>query len=189
MDERRAHHWHRCGIAPALALALVGVSPSVLADVYHLPLLPLAADPFRQGVVRIVNHTASSGEVSITAIDDVGYAFGPVTLNVAGQHEAGASNSPQSVLRIFNAFAESGAVSIYAIDDAGMRTGPSICTLNASSAAEFAAADLASGSVSLGLSGGIGTVVGGRCAAPASIGITGTGPGSKHQKRAYPPSC
>ena len=64
------------------------------------------------------------------------------------------------MLRILNATDESGAVEIYAIDDAGTRSGPATFTLNASSAAEFTAMDLASGNATLGLTGGIGTEVG-----------------------------
>lgn len=66
----------------------------------------------------------------------------------------------QGVLRILNDSDESGSVEIHAIDDAGMRFGPATFTLNALAAAEFDAAELASGSAVKGLSGGIGTVSG-----------------------------
>ena len=72
----------------------------------------------------------------------------------------GTSGGPQGMLRILNGTAESGTVEIYAVDDAGTRTGPATFTLNASAAAEFTATDLQSGNASLGLTGGIGTVVG-----------------------------
>ena len=67
---------------------------------------------------------------------------------------------PQGMLRILNGTDRSGKVEIYAVDDAGARTGPATFTLNASAAAEFTAADLQSGNVSLGLAGGIGADVG-----------------------------
>ena len=73
---------------------------------------------------------------------------------------AGTSGGPQSVLRILNAADESSTVEIYAFDDAGARTGPATFTLNASSAVEFTAADLASGNAALGLTGSIGTELG-----------------------------
>ena len=56
-----------------------------LAETYHLPLLPRATDALRQGVVRIVNHSADAGEVLVTAIDDSGRYFGPVPLTLDAQ--------------------------------------------------------------------------------------------------------
>ena len=73
---------------------------------------------------------------------------------------AGASGDPQGVLRILNGTDESATVAIYAIDDSGIRSGPASFTLNAASAAEFTAAELQSGNVTLGLTGGIGEDVG-----------------------------
>ena len=70
---------------------------------------------------------------------------------------AGAS---QGVLRILNDTEESGSVEIYAIVDAGTRTGPATVTLNAWTAVEFDAADLASGNPMKGLSTGLGTLSG-----------------------------
>ena len=69
----------------SVALVLLGVCQGVLADTYRLPLLPSSADPLREGLVRIVNHSADAGEVAITAIDDAGYVYGPITLTVEGQ--------------------------------------------------------------------------------------------------------
>ena len=66
------------GLVPLLLL----VSHTAVAETYHLPLLPSGADSLRQGIVRIVNHSASAGEVTVTAIDDSGRYFGPVTLNL-----------------------------------------------------------------------------------------------------------
>ena len=73
---------------------------------------------------------------------------------------AGASDAPQGVLRILNGGNKSGTVTIRAIDDAGTRSGPATFTLEAWAAAEFDAADLASGSPAKGLSGAVGPLVG-----------------------------
>ena len=64
------------------ALWLLGAWHGAVADTWHLPLLPAAGNPAREGVVRIVNHSATSGDISITAIDDLGGYFGPVTLSL-----------------------------------------------------------------------------------------------------------
>ena len=55
------------------------------AETYHLPFLPGAADPLRLGIVRIVNHAATGGQVLVTAIDDAGRYFGPVSLTLDAQ--------------------------------------------------------------------------------------------------------
>ena len=69
----------------SLMLCALSLPYGVLAEQYRLPFLPSSSDPLRQGIVRIVNHSADTGEVAITAIDDAGYIYGPVTLTVAGQ--------------------------------------------------------------------------------------------------------
>ena len=66
----------------ATACLLVSVTQGALADTYHLPLLPSAADPLRQGILRIVNHSAAAGEVRISAIDDSAGYFGAVTVTM-----------------------------------------------------------------------------------------------------------
>ena len=45
-------------------------------------LVPRASDPMREGFVRVINHAAEAGEVSIEAIDDTGVRLGPVTLSI-----------------------------------------------------------------------------------------------------------
>ena len=45
-------------------------------------LLPRASDPVREGFVRVINHAAEAGEVTIEAVDDTGMRLGPVTLSV-----------------------------------------------------------------------------------------------------------
>ncbi len=66
----------------------------------------------------------------------------------------------QGVLRIVNGSEESGSIEIHAIDDAGTRFGPATFTLNAGTAVEFDASDLATGNAMKGLSPGLGTLPG-----------------------------
>ena len=66
----------------ALAISWLFVPLVASAETYRLPLLPSASDALREGVVRIVNHSDESGRVAVTAIDDSGLAFGPVTLEL-----------------------------------------------------------------------------------------------------------
>ena len=71
-----------------------------------------------------------------------------------------AAGVTQGVLRILNDTEESGSVEIHAIDDAGTRFGPATFTLNAWTAVEFDASELASGNAMKGLSMGVGTLSG-----------------------------
>lgn len=66
----------------------------------------------------------------------------------------------QGVLRIVNGSGVSGSVGIHAIDDAGTRYGPATFTLDAGTAVEFDASDLASGNAMKGLSPGLGVLSG-----------------------------
>ena len=47
-------------------------------------LFPRASDPVREGFVRVINHSAVGGEVSVEAIDDRGNRVGPATLPIEG---------------------------------------------------------------------------------------------------------
>ncbi|MCY3731773.1 MAG: hypothetical protein OXF98_10565, partial [Rhodospirillaceae bacterium] len=76
---------NRTPLRALVSLSLYCATYPALAETYHLPLLPSAADPLRAGVVRIVNHSATDGEVLVTAIDDSGRYFGPVTLTLHAQ--------------------------------------------------------------------------------------------------------
>lgn len=57
--------------------------PSATTRVRTIPYLPSARDPFgRLGVLRVLNRSDEEGPVWITAIDDQGHSFGPVTLSM-----------------------------------------------------------------------------------------------------------
>ena len=45
-------------------------------------LVPQASDPVREGFVRVINHSALAGEMTVEAVDDTGRRVGPVTLAV-----------------------------------------------------------------------------------------------------------
>ena len=47
----------------------------------HVPYLPSSADSFN-GVLRLINHSSETGEVSIVGIDEAGDSFGPATLKI-----------------------------------------------------------------------------------------------------------
>ena len=49
---------------------------------YGVPLLVAASDPWRQGMVRIINHSSRAGTVRIDAYDDAGEHHGPLTLHL-----------------------------------------------------------------------------------------------------------
>ena len=69
----------------ALAIFLLAAPLDTPAEIYRLPLLPSASDELREGLVYIVNHSDESGPVAITAIDDSGNSFGPITLEIAAR--------------------------------------------------------------------------------------------------------
>ena len=47
-----------------------------------VPLFPRASDLLREGFVRIINHSAEDGELSVEAVDDQGMRAGPVMLTL-----------------------------------------------------------------------------------------------------------
>lgn len=47
-----------------------------------IPLFARADDPIRQSFLRVINYFPTAGDVEITAIDDAGTRFGPLTLEV-----------------------------------------------------------------------------------------------------------
>ena len=61
-------------VAKAFAVTVGG--PALVA------LVPRASDPVREGFVRVINHSAVAGEVTVEAFDDTGRDAEPVTLAV-----------------------------------------------------------------------------------------------------------
>ena len=52
---------------------------------HAVPLMPSASEVWRQGFVRVVNHSNEAGEVTIQAFDDAGTAYDPVSLAVGAR--------------------------------------------------------------------------------------------------------
>lgn len=77
----------------ALAILLLFALPDTQADTHRLPLLPSGSDELREGLVRIINHSDAAGRVAVTAIDDSGRSFGPVTLAMARGQAIGFSST------------------------------------------------------------------------------------------------
>ena len=68
--------------APNGLLANLSSASALVTDgVHHLPFVPSTADAQdRLGLVRVINRSNRSGEVSILAVDDAGLAHAPLTL-------------------------------------------------------------------------------------------------------------
>ncbi|MDE0001829.1 MAG: S8 family serine peptidase [Rhodospirillaceae bacterium] len=66
--------------------ASASATVTVVAEGTHgsqvLPMFPSASDGIRQGFSRVINHSAQSGTVRITATDDEGGSFDPVWLRI-----------------------------------------------------------------------------------------------------------
>ena len=52
---------------------------------HGVPLFPAASDGFREGFVRVINHSSRNGEVRLDAIDDAGDGYGPITLDIGAR--------------------------------------------------------------------------------------------------------
>ena len=68
-----------------LGVSVTGVvaALAILADADHdVPLFPAAADPDRQGFVRIINHASRDGTIRLFAVDDDGNRIGPRELSI-----------------------------------------------------------------------------------------------------------
>ena len=55
---------------------------------YSVPAFAAADDPERQGFVRVINHSAAAGDVTVTAFDDSGRRYGPVSLAIGNSRAA-----------------------------------------------------------------------------------------------------
>ena len=53
-----------------------------------VPLFPSTSHPSGQGFVRIVNHSESGGQVTVTARDDAGMAYDPIALSIGANKTA-----------------------------------------------------------------------------------------------------
>ena len=70
-------------------LGASGVSLATASSSWtHVPLLPSSSNSLREGLVRIVNSFAQSGEVRIVAIDDAGWRREPVVLRIGAGETA-----------------------------------------------------------------------------------------------------
>ena len=69
--------------SPAGHLTNLSTVPVANGDAYVVPLLPAASDALgRMGFVRVVNHSADAGEVTITAYDESEVDYEAVTLTI-----------------------------------------------------------------------------------------------------------
>ena len=62
-----------------------GTAADLAMATHGVPLFPAATDGFREGFVRVINHSSRTGEVGLEAIDDAGDAHGPVTLKIGAR--------------------------------------------------------------------------------------------------------
>ena len=66
--------------SPTGYLANVSTTPGRTPEARRVPYFLSESSLYGQGFVRVVNHSGEAGEVSITAIDDAGTSYGPLTL-------------------------------------------------------------------------------------------------------------
>ena len=74
-----APRWRRWATSVLIAWPTVGAVP---AGAELVPLFPAASDEFRQGFVRVVNHSTVGGTVDIVAVDDAGNAQDDLALAI-----------------------------------------------------------------------------------------------------------
>lgn len=67
---------------PRHAVAASAAGSAGATDTHGVPFFPSASDDFREGFVRVINHSAMDGEVRIRAVDDDGHVQGPITLAI-----------------------------------------------------------------------------------------------------------
>ena len=73
---------------PTSCEAVVGDAP--VSDSSHtIPFFPSASDALgRKGLARVINHSATAGEVWIEAFDDEGESYGPLTMSLDAKQTA-----------------------------------------------------------------------------------------------------
>ena len=55
---------------------------------HGVPLFPAASHPFREGFVRIINHSFRAGDVHVVAVDDAGAVHDPISLAIGARETA-----------------------------------------------------------------------------------------------------
>ncbi|MDE0420899.1 MAG: DUF1588 domain-containing protein [Gammaproteobacteria bacterium] len=75
---------HAAGVqaSPKHGVAGSAATSAGAGETHAVPLFPAASDDFREGFVRVINHSAMGGEVRITAVDDDGHVKDPITLAI-----------------------------------------------------------------------------------------------------------
>ena len=84
-NQQRCTRWAACALL--LALCETGLSQDHLTwfEDISIPLFLNASDPKRESFVRIVNHSERSvSRLGMTAVDDAGNRFGPLTYGISG---------------------------------------------------------------------------------------------------------
>ncbi len=74
--------------SPQHGVALGGTTSTDAVATHGVPLFPSASEAFREGFVRVINHSATGGEVRIRAIDDDGHVHGPIALAIEARATA-----------------------------------------------------------------------------------------------------
>ena len=80
MRRVRPRDWRAVIATAAAALCLAPLLAQDREREHSISFLPSASDKLQQGYARIVNRSAEPGEVAISAIDDTGRKYGPLTL-------------------------------------------------------------------------------------------------------------
>ena len=84
---RGARHW--CCRAASILVASTLAAASAKAELVPLfPAAPAASDAFRQGFVRVINHSTQAGTVDIVAVDDAGVAKDGIELAIGAGRTA-----------------------------------------------------------------------------------------------------
>ncbi len=65
-----------------LGLPATSAAEPGLGETHPVYLFPAASEPFRQGFVRVINHSIVPGQVRIEAMDDNGRSVAPLTLSI-----------------------------------------------------------------------------------------------------------
>ena len=75
-------------IALGFATTLCVAVSQAGSRLYQVPYFPAAADPVREGIVRVINRSDRDGEVSVAAIDDSGWRAPEVMLAIGANETA-----------------------------------------------------------------------------------------------------